>query len=518
MKKEEKEKSIIHAGIAGAGTETVQRYGSAVKEHVVAYTGADHEIGKELSKSLSKISESRINKKYAEQNIAQQAGFAAEVKTVARENAEKIIKGQAPRTTRTDDMQKQSDGKGRTVGGKNEQLYDIAEVNRDGTYIVESGRQLKYVGENAKACYKSLLGKKFDKYREADATIEIPSDFYDGVKKELNEKIQSLEKQIRNAEAKGNSALATKHREQLRRVEKTRDNLRKGKLTKSEAREARLNPVISTAKDMAKISHRAGMESAKYGTAIGGGISIVQNLVAVVKEEKEPNEAILDVAKETGASTAIAYGTGFTGAVVKGFMQNAESQSVRILSKTNLPGIIVTATVNATRTMKKYYGGEISGVECFEELGEQGTGMISSAMFAAVGQAAIPIPVVGGVIGGMVGYAMASASYSTLLDALKEEKWSHEERIRIEQESEQQIQLIRAYRKELERTIEEYFSTNMTIFHDSFAGIKNALCVGDIDGFITSANSMTQALGKDVLFHNVGELDALMDADTIIKF
>ena len=41
MKKGEKERSIINAGLAGAQTETVQRYGAAVKEHIVAYTGED---------------------------------------------------------------------------------------------------------------------------------------------------------------------------------------------------------------------------------------------------------------------------------------------------------------------------------------------------------------------------------------------------------------------------------------------------------------------------------------------
>lgn len=519
MKKDEKERSIINAGLAGAQAETVQRYGAAVKEHIVAYTGEDHEAGKELAKGLKSISESKLNPNDKARNIKQQAGFSAEVKTEARENAEKIIHGnKASRSTRTDDMLKQPDGKGRTVGGKNEQLYDIAEINRDGVYIEGSGRQLKYVGGNADGCYQKLLGKKFDKYREADVPIEIPSDFYDDVKSKLNNRIDSLERQIHKAEEKGNSELAEKHRSQLAKVEKTRNSLKKGKLTNNEAIEARLHPMVSTAKDIAKISHRAGMEAAKYGAAFGGGISIVQNLVAVVRGEKEPGEAVSDVAKDTVSFAAINYGTVFTGSTIKGIMQNAKSQSVQVLSKTNLPGIVVTVTLSAAKTMKRYYTGEIDGVECFEELGEQGTGMISSALFATIGQIAIPIPVIGGLIGGMLGYAIASASYGTLLGALKEADLAHKERVRIEQECEQQIQLIKEYRKEIESLIEECLSSNMTVFQESFAGIKNALNIGDVDGFIMSANTITQSLGKETLFRSISELDDLMADDKLIKF
>ena len=50
------EQTIYHAGLSGAQAETIQRYGSAVKEHAVAYTGVDREFGKELAKGLKDIS------------------------------------------------------------------------------------------------------------------------------------------------------------------------------------------------------------------------------------------------------------------------------------------------------------------------------------------------------------------------------------------------------------------------------------------------------------------------------
>ena len=125
MEREEKEEqrkqqSLLQAGLAGAQADTVQRYGAAVKEHAVAYTGVDRETGQKLAKGLKEISKSKVNPDYRDQNIRQQAGFSAEVKTQARENAEKAIQNKtAQRTVRTDDMSKQSDGRGHTIGGKN---------------------------------------------------------------------------------------------------------------------------------------------------------------------------------------------------------------------------------------------------------------------------------------------------------------------------------------------------------------------------------------------------------------
>ena len=285
-KKREKEKSLKNAGLAGAQAETVQRYGSAVKEHFVSYSGMDNESQAQLAKGLKQIAESKVDPNNPEISIKQQAGFSAEVKTQARESAEKIIAREKRRITRTDDMTKQSDGRGHTIGGKNEQLYDIAEVDANGIYVEGTGRQLKFVGGNAKECCQKLLDKKYDKYRDAGVPIEIPSDFYDDVSADLSKRIDELNNQIQNAEAKGNLALAEKHKNRLRVLEDTKKNLRRGALTNGEALEARLHPKISVAKDIARISHRAGIEAAKSGAAIGGGVSMIRNSVAVIKGDK----------------------------------------------------------------------------------------------------------------------------------------------------------------------------------------------------------------------------------------
>ena len=74
----ERDRNIINAGITGANADMVQRYGAGIKEHIVAYEGIDNESGQQLSRSLKKISEYKVDEEHPDTSYRQQAGFAAE--------------------------------------------------------------------------------------------------------------------------------------------------------------------------------------------------------------------------------------------------------------------------------------------------------------------------------------------------------------------------------------------------------------------------------------------------------
>ena len=177
----------------------------------------------------------------------------------------------------------------------------------------------------------------------------------------------------------------------------------------------------------------------------------------------------------------------------------------------------MVVALDAGKTMKKFYDGEIDGVECLEELGLQGTEMLGASLFTVIGQLAIPIPVVGGLIGGMLGYALSSASYSTLVNSLKEAKLAHEERLIIEAACEEHITYIKECRKEIENVISQYLTTNIEIFNTAFINMNDALQIGDVDGFITSTNNLRGALGKEISYNTFEEFDKLMQTDEVFK-
>ncbi len=513
----DKQDDLLRAGIAGASYEAVQRYGAAAKEHLVGYSGIDNESGTTLQKSLKSIQAQGTNDDYAFSIRQQKAGWAAEVKDTAASNAENIIEGKSTRKIRHDDLPNTP---------ANHPLFDHVEVDADGNVIAGSGSQMKFIGAsesdptgagNAERALKKLQSKDFQKYIDNDVTIEVPKDEYQQMIDKATEEINSLENQLKTAKANGNDQAVASIEKKLDNLQKLKKNLKPSKLTRAQSLEAVDNPELSTVKSVANISHQAGIKTAEAAALIGGSASLVRNIVSMCRGEIEADEAALNVVKDTAQSAAVGYGTGFAGTAIKGVMQNSASEYTRALAKTNVAGTIVAVTVSASKTLAKYFKGEIDGTQCLEDLGEQGTGMIASSMFTVIGQAVIPIPVVGGLIGGMVGYALSSATYGVLMGSLKEAKLAHEERLAIEKACEEHIKMIREYRGQINKIIEEYLSDTMEIFNESFSGIKDALAIGDVDLLIESANNITSSLGGNKPFENMDDFNNKMLAGEVFK-
>lgn len=494
----------VNSGLAAIAEEGVSRYGSAIKEHFVAYSGVDNETGQVLKRSLKSISQSKVNPDFAKQNIKQQAGFSAETKEVARRRAEQILKGRRPTITRTDDI----------AGHVNDELYDItSKVDAKGNPIPGASAQMKFVGSSPKDAVTKMLGKDYQKYIDNDCKIVVPSDYFDGMKVELDDRISNLERQIKRLKSQGRGDIAAHKEKQLRKCQRLRRNLRKSKVSNDEALEARTNPIRSTVKDVLKNAHAAGIEQAKVGAFVGGGISLVRNFIDVCRGKKDKTDAVCQVAGDTAGAAAVSYATGSVGSLVKAAAQNAPSKHIRALSKTNLPATVVTVTLETGKTLKNFFSGEIDGAQCLEELGEKGFGMISSSMFAVVGQMAIPVPIVGAMAGSMIGYALSSASYRILSDSLTEAKMAKKRREQIERECNEMLTILRECRKELQENIDRYLAEKSLVFEKAFSEIKKAFEIGDVDGYIAGTNSITEAVGGKTLFRDMTGCDALMLSD-----
>ena len=273
-KKNSKLQTYSNVAQSGAASEVVQRYGSAIKEHYVAYSGVDNETGEQLKKGLKDIANSKVNPEYKDANLKQQAGFAAENKYTARQNAERIINKDGSRVHNTDI-------KG---SGDYNELFDHIITDKNGKVIGQE--QMKFVGSDPKVALDKLASQKFQKYFDAEATITVPSDYYQGIIAEADKSIASFQKRLERARADGNTELAKELEAKIAKYEKIKASVKDSEISTDESMEARLHPVISTAKDVIKVAHRAGVKQAKYGAAISGSVSLVRNFVAVVKGEE----------------------------------------------------------------------------------------------------------------------------------------------------------------------------------------------------------------------------------------
>jgi len=153
--------TATNAGIATGLTEISGRYGEASKEFLVALDGVDNATGKTLHRSLKDIANYKINPEFEEQNLKQQAGYSAEISSVAKKNAENIINNNQGRYARTDD-----------IGRVNDQFVDI--IYSDG-----SGIQMKMIGNSPQGCLDGLAKVEHEKYLYANKVtkIEIPKEY-----------------------------------------------------------------------------------------------------------------------------------------------------------------------------------------------------------------------------------------------------------------------------------------------------------------------------------------------------
>ncbi|WP_127148114.1 hypothetical protein [Veillonella sp. VA139] len=450
--------SITVDGLAGAASlgalhDTVQRYGGAIGEYIVGLTGMDNLRNQKWVRGLVDNAKSKVNPKYKYQNIHQQAGFSAEINTVTNQNAEARIQGDTTRTMRTDD-----------IGRKNDQLIDTVKFDGNGDIIEGSGTQVKFIGysENdpsnegsASRAYKKLMSEKFAKYHENDVLIEVPKDQYDKLIAEADKNIGKLQKQL---ERVTDQDVRAKLEAKLERAETLRKNLRQSSVTSKEAVFAREHPYLSTAKNMCLVAHRAGIEAAKYGAVIGGSVAIVQQTVAVLPGKVEAKEAAVEVAKSTVKRAGQSYIVAAGGSLVKGAMEQAAHKSVRAASMTGLPQVMVQAAISTSPVLYKYFTGKIDGKQCVQELSQQSANMLGTSMFTKIGQAIIPIPIVGGLVGGMAGYALSSATYDMLKQRFADQDLARERSRKSETTCKIHIQQMNAHRAQFETLMATYLA------------------------------------------------------------
>ncbi len=555
---------IARAGIALAADETVNRFGSANAEFIKGYRGVDNETGKTFAKGLAGIARHRVNAdpQKGAANIKQQAGYSAEVSVTSRRNAEAHIQRSDVRVSRSDDLPE---------FGRNHTVVDLVEL-RDGKIIEGSQAQMKFVGSREEL-FEDIVREdgRFKRYRGIN--LELPSEQFESSEalrqkaQELNEQAQHARSQAQSAEARGDLDAAKVYEKEARRqhklaeaqgreamsaqefckeratarraaaqraeqegrpadaakLQREADNydqlaakVKDSGLTTKDAIFYREHPKIATALDIARTSHRAGLEGAKYGAIIGGCIELLKNALAVAQEEKTARAALSDTTTGIAKAGALGYATAAAGAAVKGFMQQSGNQTLRTFAGTSAPTLAVNICLSLGASVKRYVMGDISEAELLTEVGEKGAGMLSSGMMAALGQLAIPVPFVGAAIGGMIGYSLSSLFYQSALDAARAAEASRENLARVRgieaaaraSIAEEQTALDAFLRQEMPQLRQE----TLQLF-----AIAESPNTSDLNALSIAVNRYASLLGKELEFRSLAEFDDFMASDQPLK-
>lgn len=482
-----------HTATALASSEIVNRYGSAGAEFLKGLSGMDYQNNIRLDRSLLDIEKYKINEQFAAQNLDQQKGFSAEVAYVSKKNAQAIIDGKPVRFSRSEDI---------AHYGKNHQAVDIVEL-MDGKTVSEM--QMKFV--------KNLDGLLNDiskgDHRYQNLKLGLPSDQVANAKQLCAEKAEKWAKQAEAMKAKGEFAKADEFHKRSETFKKLQKNIEDTGISSEEALRYRLNPRWETAKDIANVSHQAGVQGAKMGAAIGGTVSLVSNLFAYASGDKAFGEALYDSAIGTLKAAGVGYATGFAGSAIKAGMQQSANASVRSLANTALPSLVVSTCLSLGGIIQRYAKGEISESELLFETGKT-TASTLSASFVA-GQLAIPVPVLGGLIGGMLGYTLCNSFFNSLSNVRQETKASAERYQLIAMRCEASKAMAKQYQAYLNNLFETKLNQLDISAQQLFSLMDNPNTTAD--DFAREINHFAELLGKKLPIQNRKEMDTFMASD-----
>lgn len=496
--------TLENAIIGASSTDNVQRYGEAARQYVMAYSGTD--AGERLTRGLKSISESQVNPNWTNNNLKQQAGYSAEVKYVADENAQAIINGNDTRYIRTDDL-----------GNVNDPLFDHVKLDASGSVIAGSGEQMKFIGKDAHDWFQKITtNKDFQKYFDENAKLTCPSDYYHGILNEADIKISKLQTQIEQAKAEGYTDV--KAMQDLEKCYQVKENLQDSGITSKEAMFARTHPALSTVKDIASVSHKAGLAQIKWGAIIGGGISFCKNFQAVWNDEISKTEFVKRVGVDAGKAAMVSYVSTAGGTAIAGAMTNSSSAIMQQLGSTALPAMAAVATLEVGKSLWKLKNGEITPHECMLEIRDKSIALTGSTVGAWAGQMLIPIPVVGALVGSVVGSVISTFVFKECISINSQVEMAHEHRLALEAQCAEAIRQIRQQRMQMQMIAAQYMSGYMQMFNQTFDLMKDAIVSDNIDEFIFANNLIIEKCGGTIQYKNFDEFRELMNSNTPLIF
>lgn len=271
---------------------------------------------------------------------------------------------------------------------------------------------------------------------------------------------------------------------------------------------------IRKIKNMGKAFCEGGKASAISAAEMTLVISGVDNILAVIKGEKSPGEALKCVGKDVARSAVPAYALGGGMKVVTHTLASVDSPFIKSLVKAGAPGKIVSVVMATGGTLSRYFQGEISTGQCLKELGNTGCNLVWNGYAMMAGQVLIPIPFVGTAVGALVGGAIYSSFAGELMQAAENARMAEEEYERVRLETAEVIHRLRQERADFEAAAKKLFAERAIQIQKGYDRYLEASLTGDFDQIARGLNEIAGAFGKDIGIHSMAELDALMKDDS----
>ncbi|MBD8069744.1 hypothetical protein [Bacillus sp. PS06] len=264
-----------------------------------------------------------------------------------------------------------------------------------------------------------------------------------------------------------------------------------------------------------------GAKGSLEASAIPLALIGVQNLVKVANGEKEMKEAI----KETGEAFAVTAVSGgairLTTTALTNTFSNSSTKALQAIGNSNIITQTITISLLVKNSLVSYLNGEINSGQFMEQIGEKGVGMISGIQGALIGQALIPVPVVGAFVGSLLASTVCVEVYK-LANKFKQTYKSLNEfadlESRIDVIANSALKEMEKQRNQLKEYIGQEIERWDMVFSAAFDQMVISALNDDVNGVATAFDKILSVFGEDVSFTTYEEFnDFFMDETPILK-
>ena len=255
----------------------------------------------------------------------------------------------------------------------------------------------------------------------------------------------------------------------------------------------------------------AALTAGAVGATVSGLISAARTAAAVRAGSMAPAAAAATAASDAAAAFARSAYVGGAGQTLTLAAQHGLVPAG--LGSGTLPFAIAKASVGVGRASLRFARGEISAQQCAQESVTSVTGVSLVWAASVVGQAVIPVPVVGAMVGGMVGSLCTTIAAQGISGVVAmRSQAALEWQVLAELEVELAATLIvhaeeRRLVTELARAHELHFAE---VILPALNGLDSALATGDMQQALERASAIIMAHGHEPLFLTEAEFEQWM--------
>lgn len=269
-------------------------------------------------------------------------------------------------------------------------------------------------------------------------------------------------------------------------------------------------------------AHEKGLAKAKSVMPKLDAVEVIKMALTFIKADTEEQKALLKKIALQYGRAGTAYAKSFAETAFNEYLKKSDNEYLNKLAKNNIGKDFVKVSEQVGGVVFDYIRGkqsadDLKGHFAKIELDNPLNKMVKAAGIDPKGLKGLDLNNVQ-LVQVTMAYKAFTKVYAMYQDALHDLALAKEERMRIEAECKECVDLIVSYREEMNALVSKFFSEHIETFQNGFELMDQAIMADDVDGYIAGNVEIQKILKSEIQFTNQEEFEALMLSDEAFKF